>query len=163
MNYCEENVETCKFIEINGCKLCVFTNGHIYRIMPNGDMKYNKGTKDNYGYLLISLKCKVYKHHRIIYYAFKYFDITNPSILIDHINRIKNDNRIENLRTVNTQQNAFNRDSKGYYWYNKRQKYEVKIKVNGENIFIGRYNNEEDAHNAYLTSKEKYHIIPDNN
>lgn len=162
MNYCEENIETCKFIEINGCKLCVFTNGHIYRVMKNGDMKYCKGANCN-GYLTICLNYKLYYYHRIIYYAFKGFDIENPLILIDHINSINNDNRIENLRTSTNQQNNFNKNAKGYYWNKRDNKWQAQIQLNGKNIFLGYFNNEEDAHNAYLKSKEIYHIIPDNN
>ena len=161
MNYCEENVETCKFIEINGVKLCVFTNGHIYRVMPNGDMKYNKGTNSN-GYLRIVINNKSYFHHRIIYYAFKGFDIENISIEIDHINRIRNDNIIENLRTATSQQNHFNMTAKGYSWNKHIKKWESYIKVNGKKTNLGYFENEKDARNAYLTAKEKYHIIPDN-
>jgi hypothetical protein len=138
MNYCEENVETCKFIEINGCKLCVFTNGHIYRIMPNGDMKYNKGSICK-GYLLITLNQQKYKHHRIIYYAFKDFDIINPLIFIDHVNRIKNDNRIENLRLATHQQNQFNRNAKGYIWDKRTNKWKSRIYLDKQYIHLGYF------------------------
>jgi hypothetical protein len=131
--------------------------------MANGDMKYNNGSNHTKGYLTIELNNKSYLHHRIIYYAYKDFDIKNPSIQIDHINRIKNDNRIENLRCVPNQQNQFNRDAKGYYWNKRANKWEAQIRLNGKTIYLGYFDNEEDAHNAYLTAKEKYHIFSDNN
>lgn len=162
MNYCEENNETCKFIELNGAKICCFTNGHIYRVMPNGDMKYCKGTILNNGYLQSSIMCKGYLHHRIIGYAFKDFDITNTFLYIDHINHIKHDNRVENLRVVSNQQNQFNRIAKGYSWDKKKQKWKATIVLNQKEIYLGMFIKEEDARNAYLKAKEQYHIIPNN-
>lgn len=161
MNYCEENSETCKFIELNGCKLCCFTNGHIYRVMPNGDMKYCKGTDSN-GYLQSSIMCKVYLHHRIIAYTFMGLDIENIYLLIDHENHIKHDNRVKNLRVVSNQQNQFNRIAKGYSWNKQKQKWKASIKYNSKNIYLGMFKNEQDARNAYLKAKEQYHIIPNN-
>ena len=33
------------------------------------------------------------------------------------------------------------------------------IKVKGKKIYVGLFDNEEEAHQAYLEAKEKYHII----
>ena len=72
-----------------------------------------KGANDKNGYLLISLfdsnfKKKTQKIHRLVGIAF----IPNPDNLpvIDHINRDKKDNRIENLRWYSYSNNARNRD-----------------------------------------------------
>ena len=162
MNYCEENTETCKFIELNGCKLCCFTNGHIYRVMANGNMEYCNSTKVENGYLKLSCKYKKYLHHRIIGYAFLGLDIENTTSQIDHINHIRYDNRVENLRIVTNQQNQFNNIGKGYKWHKKANKWQARIRVNNKDIHLGMYDNEIDARNAYLEGKTKYHIIPNN-
>ena len=161
MNYCEENKETCKFIELNGVKLCCFKNGNIYRVMSNGDMRYCNSTKVN-GYLRLSCKYKKYLHHRIIGYTFLGLDIKNPLSLIDHKNHIKHDNRVENLRIVTNQQNQFNRNGKGYSWDKQNQKWEARIRFNKKNIHLGCFDKEEDARNAYLEAKVIYHHIPNN-
>ncbi len=79
---------------------------------------------------------------------------------IDHINGIRDDNRICNLRAVTNQQNSFNRTkAKGYSWDKARNKWVTQIHINGKKIYLGRFDSEEDARTAYLQAKEIYHII----
>ena len=101
--------------------------------------------------------------HRIVWYAnhqdWDIFD-TRHSNEIDHINMNREDNRVENLRPVTSSENKFNTTTdKGYYWDSSRMKYAAQIKVKGEHIFLGRFDTDEEARNAYLKGKEKYHII----
>jgi hypothetical protein len=100
--------------------------------------------------------------HRLVYYAhnqdWDIFD-SSPDNLIDHKNRKRDDNRIENLHVVNSQQNQFNRNDKGYYWDKNAGKWRAQIKLNGKTIYIGRFEKEEDAHNAYIKKKLELHII----
>jgi hypothetical protein len=77
---------------------------------------------------------------------------------IDHINGIKDDNRIINLRSVTHQQNMWNKkNTKGYYLH--RNKWRSIIYLNSKMIHIGHFNTEQEAHQAYLNAKEKYHVI----
>ena len=161
MNYCEENTETCKFIQLNGCKLCCFENGHIYRVLENGDMKYAKGTNKN-GYLRTKLKCKEFSHQRIIAYAFLGLDIENSMLFIDHKNFITTDNRVTNLRIVTPQENRFHNQSKGYNWDKRAKKWKATIQVDMKGKHLGYFEKEEDARAAYLDAKKKYHIITNN-
>jgi len=79
---------------------------------------------------------------------------------IDHINGIKNDNRIFNLRSVTNQQNQWNRTTaKGYSFFKRDNKWQSKIKLNNKTIFLGLFKTEEEARNAYLQAKEIYHKI----
>ncbi len=81
---------------------------------------------------------------------------------LDHINEIKSDNRIVNLRPTNNQGNHFNRTKhKGYYWSKDRKKFHAIIMVFGTRICLGFYDSEEEAKTAYLEGKEYYHIIND--
>ena len=78
----------------------------------------------------------------------------------DHRNHNTLDNRRDNLRIVTHQQNGFNRKSaKGYTWIERVHKYRAQIKVDNISIALGHYATEELAHAAYLTAKQKYHII----
>ena len=106
---------------------------------------------------------KQYILSRVIYKAHNpEWDITDGSSSnqIDHININSLDNRIENLRVLNNQQNNFNKEVKGYTWVKNNNKWRAMIAVNGKSIHIGYFTEEADARQAYLTAKEKYHIMP---
>jgi len=81
---------------------------------------------------------------------------------IDHINEIKHDNRIVNLRPLSNQENLFNASgAKGYYWNKRRGKFTAAIMVFGKKIMLGHYDNAEDARASYLKGKEYFHVIGD--
>lgn len=82
---------------------------------------------------------------------------------VDHRNRIKTDNRRENLRVASKRQNSFNRVFKGssqhpgVHWETSRSKWKATIEVDGKKEFLGRFNNELDAAKAYANrAKEVY-------
>ena len=64
---------------------------------------------NNQGYIFVTFNRKSYFKHRLIALQF----IPNPNNLpfIDHINHIRNDNRIMNLRWVSYADNQFNKSS----------------------------------------------------
>lgn len=71
------------------------------------DKKNANGSYDKDGYLIIKIKAKQYKSHRLVYLL---HNGHMPNGVIDHINRIKTDNRIDNLRDVEQQINVYNKD-----------------------------------------------------
>lgn len=73
------------------------------------DRKNSSGSLDKDGYLIIKIKGKQYKAHRLV---FAYFNGRFPEREIDHINRIRTDNRIENLRECTRTQNIQNTTKK---------------------------------------------------
>lgn len=101
--------------------------------------------------------------HRLVFYAHNpSWDFYNASTdnSIDHIDGNKQNNSITNLQCISNQENCFNRrKAKGYYWSKRKKKWHSQIHVNGKNINLGYFDNEEDAHNCYLEGKKKYHII----
>ena len=96
---------------------------------------------------------------RIVGYAFLGLDIDNPKQQIDHIDRNRQNNNMNNLRIVSNQENSFNQTAKGYSKNGKR--FQAQICFNNKRLNIGRFDTEEEARNAYLQAKEKYHIIPE--
>ena len=110
-------------------------------------------TKKRYGFRL----------HRLIYWLHNPdWDILDSSMEnhIDHIDGDKLNNNIENLRVVTNQQNCFNKTkAKGYSWSKKNKKWAAQIGFNNKVKNLGLFELEEDARQAYLDAKEKYHII----
>jgi hypothetical protein len=86
-------------------------------------------------------------------------DINNTELQIDHIDRCKTNNNSDNLRIVTNQENTFNTNAKGYFWDKKSKKWRSVIMINNKIIILGYFDTEEEAHNAYLEGKQKYHII----
>ena len=115
------------------------------------------------GYNQIKINGKMILRHRII--AFCFLELENivgasgADDCIDHINGNKLDNRVANLKITTHQGNQHNQTrAKGCYWDKHANKWKAQIYLNYKNIFLGYYDTEEKAHQAYLTAKEKYHI-----
>lgn len=80
--------------------------------------------------------------------------------VVDHINEDKLDNRLENLRIVSHSDNLCNSSKpRGYSLHKYTNKYHANIRKNNKNYSLGYFNTKEEAHNAYLLGKEKYHNI----
>jgi len=114
------------------------------------------------GYRIVSINKKLYLYHRVLYFIHNDdWDIHNSSTdnSIDHIDRNPLNNSIENLRVVTHAQNQWNRDGKGYSFHKREGKYVAEIQVNCKRKHLGSFENPEDAHQAYVEAKKKYHIM----
>ena len=122
------------------------------------------GTVNSNGYVQIAIDGKKHLAHRL---AWLYTYGCWPNKEIDHINRIKTDNRIANLRDVSRAENEWNsgkqvNNTSGYpgvYWDKRRKKWHTRIKVYGKNVHLGLFDTLEAANAAYMAAKEKLHII----
>jgi hypothetical protein len=147
----------------------VLVNDEVVYVNRCGDLwRFNKRnnkfqrvepTVDNTGYIHPKINGKLVSQHRIIAAAFLNLDINNPKIIVDHRNRIKKDNRVENLRLVTHQQNTFNTSAKGFYWNKQKNKWRAQIFINGKSIHLGLFVLEAEARAAYEAAKLVYHII----
>ena len=110
-----------------------------------------------------SKETKIYKHRLVFFVYNRNFDIfmrSRTENMIDHKDGNPSNDSIENLRIVTHQQNHFNRTrAKGYYFHKKAKKWMAYIQINGKLKYLGYFENEEEAHQAYLKAKEIYHII----
>lgn len=112
------------------------------------------------GYRQIKIGNALYQAHRLMWIYHN--GSINENMQIDHINNIKHDNRIENLRLVTAQQNCFNRskfNAKGYCWSKASQKWQASIYVNNKSKYLGQFANEIDARNAYLKQAKILHLV----
>ena len=110
------------------CVVCVEVNGfENYVIHENGKV-FNKISKkerktyvDSDGYIRIKLSkngvIQDFSIHRLL--ALHYLDNPNEYEEVDHINRIRDDNRLENLRWATKSMNCLNRGEckpSGFYF-----------------------------------------------
>lgn len=85
---------------------------------------------------------------------------------VDHINGIRSDNRIENLRIVKNSENSKNQKRKstnksgmtGVSWDTQTQRWRAHITVNGKMISLGRYIHKLDALTARKNAEIKYNF-----
>jgi len=98
------------------------------------------------GYVHIRISCQLYKAHRVSWCCVHGYW---PAEQIDHINQVRHDNRISNLRLATPSENSRNRGSinphPGVTWDKVRNQWRVQRRVNGKNVSLGRYDNKADA------------------
>jgi hypothetical protein len=83
---------------------------------------------------------------------------------VDHIDKNTFNTRLSNLRFVTNQQNGFNRQLgknnksgiMGVSWFELKNKWHVQIKFNYQKIYLGIYENMEDAIVARLKAEKLY-------
>jgi hypothetical protein len=144
------------------CKLAIergFTYDSKTGFVYNKKNNFVKGI-NSMGYCQITMAVNN-KTISLLAHQFAWYMVNKECVKeIDHINGLRHDNRICNLRSVTHQQNNWNRNkSKGYYYNKREQKWKSQIKINNKTIGLGTYNIEQEARNAYLQAKEKYHAI----
>ena len=119
------------------------------------------GKKTIYGYIVLKVDGKPFYAHRLIWKMI-YGDLKNMDI--DHINGIRDDNRIENLRLATRKIN--NENLKSAKKTNKLgilgvclkdNRFISQIHYNGKVRHLGSFDTAEEASQCYLTAKRKYH------
>jgi hypothetical protein len=110
------------------------------RVMPRGSAGAKEARK----------QFKRYRLHRLI------MGITDPKIIVDHINRNPLDNRKSNLRLCTIAENSRNsgiissRNTSGYKGVTKSsKKWLARIEFNGKKMYLGSFNTPQAAAEAY--------------
>lgn len=110
--------------------------------------------------LTVQFKGRCYRYSTLVWVVY-YGEF--PSGWIDHKNRIKTDNRIDNLRIATPTQNQQNKAGTGTYmkgvtWRNRIMKpWQAKIRVNGVRLHLGSFATQKEAGEAYIEACLKYH------
>lgn len=113
------------------------------------------GNYNDQGYMMCRFKGKNLRVHRIVWAITKG---EQPSAFIDHINGSRGDNRVENLREVSNAENLQNmKKAKGCTYIIRLDKWMAQINVNKEHKYLGVFNTEQEAHEAYLKAKKELH------
>lgn len=118
-----------------------------------------KKANTSIGYRTVTVLGQTYLNHRLI---FLWHHGYLPEMDIDHINRVRTDDRIENLREVSRQCNSRNSCIKrnstssvnGICWDKNRNKWFAHIKLDYKQRQLGRYEDFYDAVAARLAAEQ---------
>lgn len=115
------------------------------------------GSVSKAGYRVIKLNGQAYRAHRIAW--FLYYGVDPGKYLIDHIDGVKNNNCISNLRlsTFSLNTTGSYRDTQKYAI--SGQKFTSDICVNNVNLHLGTFDTEAEARQAYEAALQKYKPI----
>jgi hypothetical protein len=111
------------------------------------------------GYRQLCVDYKQYLEHRLAwFYIYKKW----PKHQIDHINEVKADNRISNLRDVGQTANLLNQSKpqknnnsgfRGVSFFRGNGKYRAQLMISGKQHHLGYFDTAEKAYQAYLLAK----------
>lgn len=132
-------------------------DGKLYwRSKPSNRIPAGRaGSYDYEGYRIVRILGRGYREHRLIW--FYHYGVW-PKYTIDHINGIRDDNRIENLRDVSHKVNqsnlAIHRSGHligtTYRKERKKRRWVSQVIIRGKMHCIGYFVTREEAHNEYL-------------
>ena len=113
------------------------------------------GSPHNGGYLQLTVDNRKKLIHHVIYHMFH----GHKPKVIDHIDRNKLNNHIENLRGTDYSVNNRNRTKfkgasskyNGVSWCKYTNRWLVHINIQGKSVHIGRFDSEQDAARAFNT------------
>lgn len=113
------------------------------------------------GYLAVSINNAAYKAHRIIWMW--WYGEDPGELEVDHKDRVKSNNRINNLRLATSSQQEANKDIRcdnesgfrGVSFHKSRGRWCARIKRNGRDAHLGLFNTPEEAAAAYQQAAEE--------
>lgn len=114
------------------------------------------------GYLDVQVHGRFYLVHRVV--MLMCYGFYGEGLEVDHVNHVRNDNRLFNLRFVTRSENSKNQSlsSKsttgvtGVYFSKARKKYVAQIKVNRKLTYLGMFETLEGAAEARRQADKKY-------
>nr|DAZ46220.1 MAG TPA: endonuclease [Caudoviricetes sp.] len=120
------------------------------------------GSRKRNGYLQIEIERRKFYLHRLAW-LYVYGDM--PHVEVDHINGVRDDNRICNLRLASRSQNGMNTIKpatntsgiKGVSWDKRNNKWCAQIKINQKTVWLGRHTSIESASMAIERARMKLH------
>jgi len=135
------------------------------RTGPRGKAGSKAGTPHKRGYWKISIDGKIYSAHRLAWlYAYGRW----PTDQLDHINHVKDDNRLANLREASQTLNQENKiraraDSKtgllgvSQKTSGRQDRWIAQICVDKKIVYLGSFDDPDVAHQVYLRAKRDLH------
>jgi len=137
----------------------VDTEGNVFSKRLKTPLKLNdtKGYKSVYLY-----KEGVRRHlrvHRIVAAAFLGLDLNKPETQVHHLDSVRDNNALNNLKITTNRINCMRKDdninsTSKYLGVSKTRsnKYKAQITIEGQNVHLGTFNDEYEAHLCYMTN-----------
>lgn len=133
-----------------------------------GKEKIRVLNKDTSGYYILMLckdgQQKSHKVHQLVAIAFLDHNPCGHKIVVDHIDNNKCNNNANNLQLISQRLNL-SKDKKNKYTgvskCSRTNKYFARIRINGNRLYLGRYDSQEEAYQEYkkalkqVTNKNK--------
>tara|TARA_R100000544_G_C2183187_1_gene37916 strand:- start:20 stop:526 length:507 start_codon:yes stop_codon:yes gene_type:complete len=126
--------------------------------------KILKLNTDSTGYMVVNLykntKCESKKIHQLVAMGFLNHKPNGHKLVVDHINTVKTDNRLENLQIITNRENL-SKDKKGLSkytgvcWHKSNKKWIASITINGKKAYLGSFKDELEASKAYQKALAK--------
>lgn len=120
-------------------------------LKPRCQWYYCRRTNDVKGWCAFNGLVKKVSIHRVI------MDCILSTQDVDHINGDRKDNRKSNLRVCSHQENLFNVRCIGTYFDKSRNKWQAKIRTKQGRKFLGRFDTELEAKQAYRKASIEFH------
>jgi len=107
--------------------------------------------------LLYKEGCRDLRIHQLVAITFLNHTPNGHTIVVDHVDEDKINNRLDNLQLISNRENT----SKGYRhkktssiftgvsWHKMYKKWSANIWIDGKNKYLGRFDTELEAHEAY--------------
>lgn len=142
-----------------------YRDGKLYwKINTNPSKKLigkEAGCKSSNSYGAVNLDGQAYSIHKVIFCMHSGF----MPIVVDHINGVRDDHRIENLRAATHVTNNYNKVAqknnklgiKNVCWNKQNKKYWVQLTQNRKKIFSEMFDDLELAELVAIMAREKYH------
>ncbi len=144
-------------------ELFKYSDGRLTRLTGRVGRKGTKTIEScGGGYIQAKVNGKRLYVHRLVWEL--HHDSIPEGMVIDHINNIKDDNRIENLRCVSIAENNHNRqthnnNTSGYKGVNRdKGKWRARVAINGKRLDLGLFDTPEQAHKALVAKRAKVKV-----
>ena len=142
--------------------LCDFNTGILYW-KKGRRAGHPAGTIKPHGYRIVNFNKKSYAVHRIIWMLHSGKD--PYPLCVDHVNGVRSDNRLKNLRLATRAENTQNqkitaRNSSGYKgvsFIKSRGTWDARIMKKRKMYWLGAFSTKEEAYAAYCKAAQELH------
>lgn len=144
--------------------LFIYKDGNLWWRDVTGRKASKQGKaawKNKTGYNYINIGSAKYKQARLIWIMF----CGHTEKMIDHINGVRDDDRLENLREADAKDNMWNKSrgrnsATGYRGVTHCKwtgRFVAEVRASGKRVFFKRFDTAEEANEACINARKQFH------